>query len=160
MDDLFFSSWSGLGRILVVGPRRAHAAAGGERGDRAAAGPGAAEHEPAERAGSAERPANVRYERAEPRVVVNQPQGQPNVRFTQPGENRQAGDQNQQRPVVASQPNVAGQQATQPVTTGAVNAGNLTVSRIKDMDLYGAQGEQLGEIEHVFQGRDGKQYLG
>jgi hypothetical protein len=106
---------------------------------------------------------NVRYERAEPRVVVNQPQGQPTVRFEQPGEGRQAGaDQNQQRQGTANQQTAANQQpGNQPATTGAVNpAGNmLTVGRLADMDLYGAQGEQLGEIEHVYQGRDGKQYI-
>ncbi|MGF9762221.1 DUF4142 domain-containing protein [Microvirga sp. 0TCS3.31] len=96
---------------------------------------------------------NVRYERAEPRVVVNQPQGQPNVRIEQQGEGQQANPQQQ----TAARPADA---TTAPETTGALpGAQALTVSRVDDMNLYNTQGNELGDVERVVQGPDGKQYV-
>jgi hypothetical protein len=95
---------------------------------------------------------NVRYERAEPRVVVNQPQGQPNVRMEQQGEGQQANPQQQ----AAARP----ADTTAPQATGALpGAQALTVSRVNDMNLYNTQGNELGDVERVVQGPDGKQYV-
>jgi predicted outer membrane protein/sporulation protein YlmC with PRC-barrel domain len=95
---------------------------------------------------------NVRYERAEPRVVVNQPQGQPNVRMEQQGEGPQANPQQQ----AAARP----ADTTAPQATGALpGAQGLTVSRVDDMNLYNTQGNELGDVERVVQGPDGKQYV-
>jgi hypothetical protein len=132
-------------------------------------------------------PPKVRYEGAEPRVVVNAPQGQPQVRIERTGEPQQQAGQT--RPPQGQQAQASAQQAQpgqpagsarvtdpaglggtvaalpprpatdQPVVTGAVNPTGLTVSRVTDMDLYNPQNEQLGEVERVVQGRDGKQYL-
>ena len=96
----------------------------------------------------------VRYERAEPQVIVNQAQGQPNVRIEQQGEGPQANPQQQQqraRPADAT---------TAPQATGALpGAQGLTVSRVDDMNLYNTQGNELGDVERVVQGPDGKQYV-
>ena len=96
----------------------------------------------------------VRYERAQPRVIVNQAQGQPNVRIERQGESQQAEAQDQ-----AAQPQ---QQAavSNPQATGALPDGQaIAVSRVTDMDLYNARGNELGDVERVVQGQDGKQYL-
>jgi predicted outer membrane protein len=99
---------------------------------------------------------NVRYERAEPRVVVNQPQGQPNVRMEQQGEGRQANAQQQAQQQTAARP----ADTTAPQVTGALpGALALTVSRVNDMNLYNTQGNELGDVERVVQGPDGKQYV-
>jgi sporulation protein YlmC with PRC-barrel domain len=96
---------------------------------------------------------NVRYERAEPRVVVNQPQGQPNVRIEQQGEGPQVNPQQQ----AAARP---ADTTTAPQATGALpGAQALTVSRVDDMNLYNTQGNELGDVERVVQGPDGKQYV-
>jgi hypothetical protein len=99
---------------------------------------------------------NVRYERAEPRVVVNQPQGQPNVRMEQQGEGQQANAQQQAQQQTAARP----ADTTAPQATGALpGAQALTVSRVNDMNLYNTQGNELGDVERVVQGPDGKQYV-
>ncbi|MBQ0819811.1 DUF4142 domain-containing protein [Microvirga sp. HBU67558] len=98
---------------------------------------------------------NVRYERAEPRVVVNQPQGQPNVRIERQGEGQQANAQQAQQQTAARPADT-----TAPQATGALpGAQALTVSRIDDMNLYNTQGNELGDVERVVQGPDGRQYI-
>jgi sporulation protein YlmC with PRC-barrel domain len=100
---------------------------------------------------------NVRYERAEPRVVVNQAQGQPNVRMEQQGEGQQANAQQQAQQQTAARP---ADTTTAPQATGALpGAQALTVSRVNDMNLYNTQGNELGDVERVVQGPDGKQYV-
>ncbi|HEY7383954.1 MAG TPA: DUF4142 domain-containing protein [Beijerinckiaceae bacterium] len=115
----------------------------------------------------------VRYERAEPRVVVNQAQGQPNVRVERMGEGQQPGAQQQaaaqqqsadQRQAATQQPGAQSRTASsgQPGadTTGAINRGQqVAVSRLTDMNLYNARNEQLGDVERVVQGQDGKTYI-
>ena len=102
---------------------------------------------------------NVRYERAEPKVVVNQPQGQPQVRVETMAEGQQG------RTDSTRQPRAPQQQAARPAdrgpqTTGAVpGAQALTVSQINRLNLYNAQGNELGDVERVVEGPDGKQYL-
>jgi predicted outer membrane protein/sporulation protein YlmC with PRC-barrel domain len=100
---------------------------------------------------------NVRYERAEPRVVVNQAQGQPNVRIERQGEGQQDNAQQPAQQQTAARPadtNTASQ------TTGALpGAQALVVSRVNDMNLYNTQGNELGDVERVVQGPDGKQYI-
>jgi len=85
----------------------------------------------------------VRYERSEAKVVVNQPQGQPNVRVEHQAD-RAGAPGTQQR--VANQ-------------TGSLNAGALTVARVNSLNLYSRENENLGDVERVVQGQDGKQYL-
>lgn len=107
---------------------------------------------------------NVRYERAEPRVVVNQPQGQPQVRL-EPLQSQQPTGQGQQpqgEPAVTQQQTAARPAAptAAPQTTGAVpQPQSLTVSRLDRMKLYNVQGNELGDVERVVQGPDGKQYI-
>lgn len=100
---------------------------------------------------------SVRYERAEPRVVVNQPQGQPDVRIERQGEGPQAKPQQQAQQQAAVRPADA---TTAPQATGALpGAQALTVSRVDDMNLYNTQGNELGDVERVVQGPDGRQYI-
>jgi len=95
-------------------------------------------------------PPTVRYERAEPRVVVNPPQGEPQVRFEQ-AQRGQSGQPQNARPEGAG-----GQTAT---TTGVGGKQSVTVARIKSMDLYNGRGQRLGDIERVVQSSDGKQHV-
>jgi predicted outer membrane protein/sporulation protein YlmC with PRC-barrel domain len=111
-----------------------------------------AQGQPSVQVQGADNQPNVRYERAEPRVVVNQPQGQPNVRMEQQGEGPQANPQQQAAARTAD--------TTAPQATGALpGAQGLTVSRVDDMNLYNTQGNELGDVERVVQGPDGKQYV-
>lgn len=99
----------------------------------------------------------VRYERAEPRVVVNQAQGQPNVRIERQGEGALTKPQQQSQQQAAVRPADA---TTAPQATGALPGGQaLTVSRVDDMNLYNTQGNELGDVERVVQGPDGRQYI-
>ena len=111
-----------------------------------------AQGQPSVQVQGADNQPNVRYERAEPRVVVNQPQGQPNVRMEQQGEGPQA------RPAAAGSGPACRHHS--PQATGALpGAQGLTVSRVDDMNLYNTQGNELGDVERVVQGPDGKQYV-
>jgi predicted outer membrane protein len=116
----------------------------------------------------------VRYERAEPRVVVNEAKGQPTVRVERMGEGEQGGAQQQaaarqqpgaQRQAEARQEpqsRTAAAPAQAPAeTTGAISrdAQQITVSRLNSMNLYNARNEQLGDVERVIQGQDGKTYI-
>jgi len=98
---------------------------------------------------------NVRYERAEPKVVVNQPQGQPQVRVESIGEGEQG------RPATATERSQQEAARSGPVAaTGTVpGAQALTVSRVNSLNLYNAEGKQLGDVERVVQGPDGKHYI-
>lgn len=57
--------------------------------------------------------------------------------------------------------------ADSPVTTGAVTGSNagasglrqLTVDALEDMDLVAADGKEIGEIEGVVEGQDGKRFV-
>jgi PRC-barrel domain len=101
---------------------------------------------------------NVRYERAEPKVVVNQPQGQPQVRVETMAEGQQ-GRTEGARPQ-AQQQQTARQSDSGPQVTGAVPGGTpLTVSQLNRLNLYNAQGNELGDVERVVEGPDGKQYV-
>jgi sporulation protein YlmC with PRC-barrel domain len=109
----------------------------------------------------AEGQAQVRYERAEPRVVVNQAQGQPNVRFE--------GQEAQASPGAAATAQVeprAPVVAAPPATTGAVpgssatsNVRQLSVTQLEDMNVYNAQGNQLGEVDDVLIGPNNAVHL-
>lgn len=102
----------------------------------------------------------VRYERAEPRVVVNQPQGEPQIRIERMDESQQASAQGQEGQQQAAAPNQAGVAAGQQEATGALPAGQaLSVSRVTDMNLYNARGNELGDVERVVQGQDGQQFI-
>jgi predicted outer membrane protein len=116
----------------------------------------------------------VRYERAEPRVVVNQAQGQPTVRVERMGEGEQPGPERQaaaQQPAADRQGEARQDAQTRTTTaasaqrpgetTGAISPGaqQVAVSRITDMNLYNTRNEQLGDVERVIQGHDGKTYI-
>jgi sporulation protein YlmC with PRC-barrel domain len=79
----------------------------------------------------------VRYERAEPKVVINQAQGEPQVKL-EPAE---------------------GPNSSQPATTGAAPRQGVTVARIKSMDLFNMRGDRLGDVERVIQSVDGKRHI-
>jgi predicted outer membrane protein/sporulation protein YlmC with PRC-barrel domain len=97
----------------------------------------------------------VRYERAEPRVVVNQPKGQPQVHIERMGESQQTAAAPQSQQQQQQQ-----QAAVSKQTTGAIPSGKtMAVSRITDMKLYNAQGDDLGGVERVVQGADGERYI-
>jgi len=92
----------------------------------------------------------VRYERTgEPQVIYKPAEGQPQVRVEQVDQNRQGQQANQQSRQAAQSTGSVGNVAAQP----------LTVSRIKSMKLYSTQNEDLGDVERVVQGADGKPYL-
>jgi hypothetical protein len=79
----------------------------------------------------------VRYERAEPKVVINQRQGEPQVKLEP-----------------AEVPN-----GSKPATTGAAPRQGVTVARIKSMDLFNMRGDRLGDVERVIQSADGKRLI-
>lgn len=89
----------------------------------------------------------VRYERVQPRVIVNQAQGQPNVRVERMGEGSEAQAASTQQPSQRQQ--AAGRNQVRPVA----------VSQIKGKDVYNARGEDLGEVERVILG-EGEQVFG
>jgi sporulation protein YlmC with PRC-barrel domain len=102
----------------------------------------------------------VRYERAEPRVVVNQPEGQPQVRVEEMQGQAPAGDQAQGQPPAAAQPtpgpqaNVAAARPAPEATTTEAGpyASPLYSKRADELDgeeVYGPDGEQIGEIDEV-----------
>ena len=94
----------------------------------------------------------VHYERADPHIVVNQAKGEPTVHIQQAGGPQQEGAKQQSAGV---QP--AGHQ--EPATTGAVPRQNITVSRLKNAELYSERGSRLGVMERVVQSDDGKRHL-
>jgi predicted outer membrane protein len=107
---------------------------------------------------------NVRYERAEPRVVVNQPQGQPQVRVEAMAEDQQgrpaAAAQGRTQPTTTAQQQAAAPADRGPAATGTLpGAQAMTVSRINSLNLYNTQGNELGDVERVVEGPDGKQYV-
>jgi len=83
----------------------------------------------------------IRYERAEPKVVINQPQGDPQVRME----------------AAPQQPNSGNAQA--PTTTGARSGQSVTVSRLKGLYLHNARGTRLGDVERVVETADGKRFV-
>jgi sporulation protein YlmC with PRC-barrel domain len=87
------------------------------------------------------------YERAEPRIVVNQPQGQPQVRMEQADREQRPDQQARTQPAGAQQP------------APAAGGQTIAVSRINAMKLYNDRGDQLGDVERVVQGPDGKQHV-
>jgi hypothetical protein len=91
--------------------------------------------------------------------VVNQPQGQPQVRVETMAEGQQ-GRTDSTRQATAPQQQAARPADRGPQTTGAVpGAQALTVSQINRLNFYNAQGNELGDVERVVEGPDGKQYL-
>jgi hypothetical protein len=109
----------------------------------------------------------VRYERAEPRVVVNQPQGQPQVRVEEmqgQGQPAPAGA----AAVEPARPGVAEPQQQQQETTTAAVApaepatgaqrwySTMQGQELVEETLYGPNGVEIGEIENVVVGPDGR----
>ena len=80
----------------------------------------------------------VRYEQVEPRVVVNQQEGQPQIRIERQGEQQQ---------------NLTGEQqmasAEQDAATSASRLAGMRVSELMDKPVYGASGENIGDVENV-----------
>jgi hypothetical protein len=112
-------------------------------------------------------PPAVQYERAEPKVVITQPQGQPEVRFeqidqAQPARQQQNAEQTQNAP----QPNPQGRSSAgdsnrqqEAATTGVGNRQSLQVARLKMMYIFNPRGTRLGDVERVVQDQEGKRHL-
>jgi predicted outer membrane protein len=116
----------------------------------------------------------VRYERAQPRVIVNQAQGQPNVRIERQGEGQQAqAGQPQQQATPASARREYTEEQRRAVrerlsagdveTTAAVNQNfemrNMTVGEIEDTNVYNARGDEIGEVDRVIRTPQGRHFL-
>jgi sporulation protein YlmC with PRC-barrel domain len=104
----------------------------------------------------------VNYERAEPKVVVNQPKGQPQVRFEQDQGQRPEGQQTAAAPANRQANATSGTAAAPPAARSAAPAGAaatqpIAVARLKGMELYNEHGDRLGDVERVVQSNDGKQ---
>jgi sporulation protein YlmC with PRC-barrel domain len=82
----------------------------------------------------------IRYERAEPRVVVNQPEGQPQIRV----EEMQGQKAAQARHVAPS----ADQGTAAGAPAGRTFAG-MRGEELMDKTVYGANGEEIGDVENV-----------
>ncbi|WP_230533147.1 PRC-barrel domain-containing protein, partial [Microvirga roseola] len=93
------------------------------------------------------------------RVVINQAEGQPNVRFEQQGEPNVRIQQQQARQIQQGQRQAAISEQQMEATGALPGAGAIAVSEINDMDLYNARGNELGDVERVVLGQDGRQYL-
>jgi len=89
-------------------------------------------------------PPTVRFERAEPKVIINQAQGEPQVRMESADAGPQGGSQ-------------SGTSA--PRTTGVRNDQGMTVAKLKTLYLYNARGSRLGDVERVVEGQDRKQFV-
>jgi sporulation protein YlmC with PRC-barrel domain len=99
----------------------------------------------------------VQQAQGQPPVQIQAADNQPNVRMEQQGEGQQANAQQQAQQQTAARP---ADTTTAPQATGALpGAQALTVSRVNDMNLYNTQGNELGDVERVVQGPDGKQYV-
>ena len=94
----------------------------------------------------------VRFERqGEARVVMNQQEGQPNIRFEpMGGAGAGAPAAGAAAPVRATGDAAA--------TAGAAVGGAMNVQRINDLNVYGSAGERLGDVDRVVQTTDGKAY--
>jgi sporulation protein YlmC with PRC-barrel domain len=94
----------------------------------------------------------VHYDRADPRIVVNQAQGKPTVNVEQA-----EADGRQQE----AKPQNGTPQATRqaPTATGAVPSQGIAVSRIKNKEIYNERGDRIGVVEHVVRSDDGKWHL-
>jgi sporulation protein YlmC with PRC-barrel domain len=94
----------------------------------------------------------IRYERAEPRVVVNQPEGQPQIRVEeaqgQAGQEQQA----QRQDLAAAGPQQQEQAepgANQGTAAGAGAFAGVRGEELMDKPVYGAGGEEIGDVENV-----------
>jgi sporulation protein YlmC with PRC-barrel domain len=91
----------------------------------------------------------IRYEQAEPRVVVNRQEGQPQIRMEQAGQGQEAGQAQQQ--AMAADPGAA---------PGATSARSplegMRVEELMDKPVYGAGGLEIGDIENVVVSREGR----
>jgi hypothetical protein len=122
---------------------------------------------------------NVRVERTgEPRVVYQQAEGQPAVRFesmtrqdaataSPPAGQASPNSQPQQASGVSPQNAQAqlnsgpGGQPAGPQQTGAIHPASqfFTVEKLEDMALYNARGDKMGEVEEVVSGPGNALYL-
>lgn len=129
---------------------------------------------------------NVRVERTgEPRIVYQQAEGQPMVRFEPMDQAASpqgqaapaAGLTTAQQPVAAS-PNPQSQSAAslspqgaqaqlnarrgaaaEPQQTGALPAQQIAASKLEDMSLYNAAGEKMGDVEEVMTGPENRLFV-
>ncbi len=103
----------------------------------------------------------VHYDRAAPKVVVNQAQGQPQVKVEQ----MDAAPSAQQRQAAADA-SISDKGANDTISTQSVNtaepkaaAQQVTVSRIDAMNLYNTKGDNLGDIERVVMDKDNQPHV-
>jgi sporulation protein YlmC with PRC-barrel domain len=96
----------------------------------------------------------VHYEGAQPKVVINQPKGQPQVRFEEADSNQQgrASDTNRRQAATGG---------TAAPGSAATTASRqpIPASRIKRMAVYDAKGTKVGDVERIVQAQDGKRQL-
>jgi hypothetical protein len=113
---------------------------------------------------------NVRVERTgEPRIVYQQAEGQPAVRFesltrqdaataSTPQQSAGVSPQNAQAQLNSGP---GGQPAAGPQQTGAIHPASqfINVEKLEDMALYNARGDKMGEVEEVVSGPGNALYL-
>ncbi|HEX2528813.1 MAG TPA: PRC-barrel domain-containing protein [Geminicoccus sp.] len=87
----------------------------------------------------------VRYEQVEPRVVVNQQEGQPQIRIERQGEQQQGQAQQQN---LADQQQMASTQQDAANDSAARLAG-MRIGELMNKSVYGANGENIGDVEDV-----------
>jgi PRC-barrel domain len=113
---------------------------------------------------------NVRVERTgEPRIVYQQAEGQPAIRFESPTRQDAATASMPQQAAGVSPQNAqaqlnsgpGGQPAAGPQQTGAIHPASqfFNVEKLEDMALYNARGDKMGEVEEVVSGPGNALYL-
>ena len=99
--------------------------------------------------------AQVRYEREEPKVVINQAKGEPQVKIEE-----SAAAVTPARPMTGPAASDSNARVAAVTAPGAASPTTpMRVSRINDMNLYNAKGDNLGDIERVYMGTDNKPYI-
>ncbi|MCJ8520992.1 ribosomal 30S subunit maturation factor RimM [Pseudorhizobium tarimense] len=118
--------------------------------------------EPVVRMQQSEQEPNIRYTAEEAQVRVNRAEGEPEIRFEQnkqqaenrnkQAENRQAQNESEEvdRQNTAAIPQGGSRDdANTAVAAGSSSEVSLTVADIRDYDIVGADGNDLGDIEEV-----------
>jgi PRC-barrel domain len=95
----------------------------------------------------------VHYDRAEPKVVINQAKGQPQIKVektdavSDTATNRMATDTS------------ADDKSASTADSTNRPSQQMTVGRINSLNLYNANGDNLGDVEHVIMGKDDQPHI-
>ena len=104
----------------------------------------------------------VHYDRDDPKVVINQAKGQPQVKFEQTGATADTKDKtaaaNPTTPDTATNPAPRDTSADTASPKGPPTQ-QMSVSRLNGLNLYNANGDNLGDIERVVMGKDGQPHI-